>query len=460
MCLHRPLPAATDHELVADFDIRRLPDFQLRFRIPWQDDRDDEEPEDNILDELANLTLEPALSTDPVPAGTPPPISNNAPKRGRADSDIEEGEITTAHSKKQRRVHLEYTLDARHAWDEISEPDSHDSRRRNKADREQYNAREIRFIETAEQLSQTVYDFEDTRATRSGYLGKAVMDRTAAIKLDEFEKKYPHYRLCEIGTKDTTVLMDWEDRPFSLRFVFRDDDKHQEIARGTLDAIKVLQKKLRSLKSNHSRGGYRSTLYGFSFGGGQKVPVNFKQSVETREFFQEFLKNQHVKRIIKYAMGLVKNWFPKIWCHYVELHQEMCKKNPDMDIIAQHCPFFGMSQNFGPEAVSGGHLVLHEAELILEAPHGSILIIPSAALTHENIALLMGSGKEERYVFTMYSAGGLFRYRDHGWKTDKIWKEENGEWPEVDERIWREGCARFLTLAQLRAHKMGKLHTK
>ncbi|KZT31962.1 hypothetical protein SISSUDRAFT_994535, partial [Sistotremastrum suecicum HHB10207 ss-3] len=154
--------------------------------------------------------------------------------------------------------------------------------------------------------------------------------------------------------------------------------------------------------------------------------MNFKQSVETREFFQEFLKNQHVKRIIKYAMGmhpllliccslngssgLVKNWFPKIWCHYVELHQEMCKKNPDMDIIAQHCPFFAMSQNFGPEAVSvchidtknlvsglclifvfglfdfkkGGHLVLHEAELILEAPHGSILIIPSAAVTHEN----------------------------------------------------------------------------
>ncbi|KZT31854.1 hypothetical protein SISSUDRAFT_974765, partial [Sistotremastrum suecicum HHB10207 ss-3] len=167
-----------------------------------------------------------------------------------------------------------------------------------------------------------------------------------------------------------------------------------------------------------------------------------------------------VKRIIKYAMGmrplllffcklnaltgLVKNWFPKIWSHYVELHQEMCKENPDMDIIAQHCPFFGMSQNFGPEAVSvchvdtknlvsglclifvfglfdfkkGGHLVLHEAELILEAPHGSILIIPSAALTHENIALLLGAGKEERYVFTMYSAGGLFRYRDHGWKSD------------------------------------------
>ncbi|KZS89550.1 hypothetical protein SISNIDRAFT_469308 [Sistotremastrum niveocremeum HHB9708] len=155
---------------------------------------------------LANLTLESSRSADSLPEDTAAPHTSknaqkNAQKRGRADSDLEEGEIATANSKKH-----------------------------------QYNAREIRFLENAEQISQTVYDFEDTRATRSGYLGKAVMDRTAAIKLEEFEKNYPHYQLCKMGPKDTTVLMDWEDRPFSLRFVFRDDPKHQEIATGTLAA--------------------------------------------------------------------------------------------------------------------------------------------------------------------------------------------------------------------------------
>ncbi|KZS89055.1 hypothetical protein SISNIDRAFT_387904, partial [Sistotremastrum niveocremeum HHB9708] len=141
--------------------------------------------------------------------------------------------------------------------------------------------------------------------------------------------------------------------------------------------------------------------------------------------------------------GLFRNWFPQLWDHYVEMHQAVCSKEEYryIDILAPRCPFFAMSQNFGPQAVSvrhkdiknlvsglclifvlglfchqnGGHVVLHEAKVLLEAPWGTILLIPSALVTHENLKILES---EQRYVFTMYSAGGIWRYRDHGWMTD------------------------------------------
>ncbi|KZT35319.1 hypothetical protein SISSUDRAFT_990718, partial [Sistotremastrum suecicum HHB10207 ss-3] len=179
------------------------------------------------------------------------------------------------------------------------------------------------------------------------------------------------------------------------------------------------------------------------------------------------------------CLGLFRNWFPLIWAHYVEMHKAVCMRpeNRHMDILAQGCPFFAMSQNFGPQAVSirhkdtknlisglcliyvlglfahetGGHLVLHEAKILLEAPWGTILAIPSAALTHENLKILEG---ERRFVFTMYSAGGFFRYRDHDWMTDKAWEQHHGRKPELHQSTWEDGLARFMTISELQASKM------
>ncbi|KZS93590.1 hypothetical protein SISNIDRAFT_390492, partial [Sistotremastrum niveocremeum HHB9708] len=235
-------------------------------------------------------------------------------------------------------------------------------------------------------------------------------------------------------------LMDCENRVFALRTVIPTSAKVDAYLCEVLAAAEALQKELSTLKSTHNRGAYVSALYGYSFGGGQTEPCNFHQTAKTRKAWRRFLHNEAVRWMIKYAMSLFRNWFPRLWAHYVELHQAVCLRpeNEFMDILAPQCPFFAMSQNFGPQAVSirhkdtknlisglclifvlgvfrhqvGGHLVLHEAKVLLEAKHGSILMIPSAALTHENLKILEG---EQRYVFTMYSAGGIFRYRDHGW---------------------------------------------
>ena len=45
-------------------------------------------------------------------------------------------------------------------------------------------------------------------------------------------------------------------------------------------------------------------------------------------------------------------------------------------------------------------------------------IFPSAAVWHENIAILAG---ENRWAFTLFSAAALFRWVTNGNMTDKDW---------------------------------------
>lgn len=64
----------------------------------------------------------------------------------------------------------------------------------------------------------------------------------------------------------------------------------------------------------------------------------------------------------------------------------------------------------------GGHLVLPDLELIIEFPANSTILIPSATLIHANIPVLPG---EQRSSFTQYCAGGIFRYIDSYFMTEK-----------------------------------------
>ncbi|KAJ3487345.1 hypothetical protein NLJ89_g11719 [Agrocybe chaxingu] len=55
----------------------------------------------------------------------------------------------------------------------------------------------------------------------------------------------------------------------------------------------------------------------------------------------------------------------------------------------------------------GGHLVLWDIQLIIESPRGMTILIPSAILTHSNVAI---QKHEARYSVVQYSAGALFRW--------------------------------------------------
>ncbi|KAJ7142555.1 hypothetical protein C8R44DRAFT_602837, partial [Mycena epipterygia] len=68
--------------------------------------------------------------------------------------------------------------------------------------------------------------------------------------------------------------------------------------------------------------------------------------------------------------------------------------------------------HFNPK--TGGHLVLWDLKLVIEFPHGALILLPSATITHSNVPVENG---EERVSFTQFSAGGIFRYVDNGCQT-------------------------------------------
>ena len=83
---------------------------------------------------------------------------------------------------------------------------------------------------------------------------------------------------------------------------------------------------------------------------------------------------------------------------------------------------------------------------------GSTILIPSALITHYNIDILEG---ETRYSVTQYTAGGLFRFVEHGFKLNEEYyagmsASERREAAAEDAGRWKGGVAMFSRLPELR----------
>ena len=72
--------------------------------------------------------------------------------------------------------------------------------------------------------------------------------------------------------------------------------------------------------------------------------------------------------------------------------------------------------NFNPNL--GGHFVLWDFNLAVRFPPGSTIMIPSAIFIHSNASI---QEKEERFSIVQYAAGGLFRWAQRGFMTEKEW---------------------------------------
>ena len=108
---------------------------------------------------------------------------------------------------------------------------------------------------------------------------------------------------------------------------------------------------------------------------------------------------------------------------------------------------------FGPfDHTRGGHLILHEARIVLEMRPGRMVIFPSAAITHENIPIGL---EEERFGITAYIAAGFWRFLAQGQQTREIWMLNDLESVAMHDAAgserWQEGCLWFKTMAELKA---------
>lgn len=112
------------------------------------------------------------------------------------------------------------------------------------------------------------------------------------------------------------------------------------------------------------------------------------------------------------------------------------------------CPIFSFG-DFDPKM--GGHLVLPQLKVVVEFPPGCLILIPSATLLHGNIQIQEG---EYRGSYTMFTAGGLFRWVAYGGQTERELKERDPKrWYNVEEpkraTAWVEGLSRFSTTKSL-----------
>jgi hypothetical protein len=101
----------------------------------------------------------------------------------------------------------------------------------------------------------------------------------------------------------------------------------------------------------------------------------------------------------------------------------------------------------------GGHLILWDCKLILEFPLGCTILIPSAAIFHSNTRI---TDHETQYSFTQYTAGALFRWVKHGFRSEKDYLATlTAEEIEEEHKLGLEraavGAALFSTLDELKA---------
>jgi hypothetical protein len=64
----------------------------------------------------------------------------------------------------------------------------------------------------------------------------------------------------------------------------------------------------------------------------------------------------------------------------------------------------------------GGDLVLWDFGLTIRFPPGSTVLLPSSLLVHSNASIRQG---ETRYSIVQYAAGGIFRWADNKFRTER-----------------------------------------
>ncbi|KAJ6454060.1 hypothetical protein C8R47DRAFT_997442, partial [Mycena vitilis] len=197
------------------------------------------------------------------------------------------------------------------------------------------------------------------------------------------------------------------------------------------------------------RGNFSSISAGISFGGGQQAS-NLALPNATVLLFQTLFSLACFFRIAGFANRLFQTWNPAVHALYtVTLDALTADYNPSLrrNFERRFSAFATATLNFGPTTVTlphidalnlawgwcaitalgffnpdtGGHLVLWDLLLIIRFPPGSTILIPSAILRHSNIGI---TPNETRYSFTQYSAAGLFRWVDNGFKSDITVTEE------------------------------------
>ncbi|KAF8328034.1 hypothetical protein F5887DRAFT_898068 [Amanita rubescens] len=288
---------------------------------------------------------------------------------------------------------------------------------------------------------------------------------------------------CELTPQcsQTHLLVD-KDR-YVIGVLYGWPKKHRGWKKVQKHALKALNKAsayfTRRPTAPHRRGTFPSIAHGISYGGGQPEPRHLSHSEATNGVLNRLLNKKSIQRICSnashgfMAYGQRNYEYMRATVDAIKTNSPSLKRPYDSHVGVYPCRSF----NLGKQSVSyphvdvlnlaqswcsitpvgsfdpkmGGHLVLKELGLVVEFPHGSTVLIPSALITHSNTAI---RSHETRYSIVQYAAGGLFRWTENGFMNDDEWEKaatvEQVECREEDKKQrWKRALAAFTTLDEL-----------
>ncbi|KAK7024289.1 hypothetical protein VNI00_016413 [Paramarasmius palmivorus] len=228
-------------------------------------------------------------------------------------------------------------------------------------------------------------------------------------------------------------------------------------------------------KKGRSRGDINALNFGISVGNGQKKPqVLSDLGVNNRKVMDHIRFHRTFQRIVGFMTSVFMTWAPQLFLYYAQIMALLLASDDRLFRPFENSPFAAFTVNFGPQTVclphrdtknlafgwcaicalgnfdytKGGHLVLWEMKLVIEFPPGATIYIPSAVCCHFNTTIQEG---EDRFSFTTYSAGGLFRWVEHGYQLEGAYKKTEQAVKDMQEKEsrWARGLNLFSTLDEL-----------
>ncbi|KAI0359019.1 hypothetical protein OH77DRAFT_1128116 [Trametes cingulata] len=188
----------------------------------------------------------------------------------------------------------------------------------------------------------------------------------------------------------------------------------------------------------HRRGNFTVATSGISYGGGQTVK-NMTLGKHNQAVMDALLKQLPVERVARFGSRALELFAPRLHAYYEETMKALCENDDTLHRNFEDNPFANVTFNLGPQSVclphrdhlnlawgmcaitafgdydpvERGHFVMWEFRKIIEFPPTSTIFIMSGLLGHSNTAI---AEHEHRYSLTQYSAGGLFRWAEAGFK--------------------------------------------
>ncbi|KAL0566703.1 hypothetical protein V5O48_015299 [Marasmius crinis-equi] len=224
------------------------------------------------------------------------------------------------------------------------------------------------------------------------------------------------------------------------------------------------------------RGPINNINWGISLGNGQPEPMELNdQGVKRKAVVEAIRQDSAFVRIALFMTMVFLTWAPKLCLYYATTMTKILEHYPHLSLPFSGCVFAAFAVNFGPQTVclphrdtknlafgwcaitalgnfdwtKGGHLVLWDLRLVVEFPPGATIFIPSALVCHFNTSI---QPHEERYSFTCYTSGALFRWADHGFQPETAYKKtkQSKDNAEQDRTRWEQGMSLFSTLDDLK----------